>query len=206
MKRESPDMSQEKDLWRGGRKLIAGIDEVGRGAWAGPVVAASVVFGPDHTQLELVKDSKMLTSLQREKLYSKIVSECLDYGLGIVSHIVIDQIGIGQATKHAMQEAVTNLKNYPDYILVDAVNLDGYCDCDYQAIIKGDQKIYSISCASIIAKVNRDRQMSSLDEKYKHYKFELHKGYGTKIHQEALLEYGPCDLHRYSYRPIGKLI
>jgi len=206
MKTESPDMKQERALWGKGKRLIAGIDEVGRGAWAGPVVAASVIFKPDHQQLEMVKDSKMLNSSQREKLYQKIVTECLDYGLGIVSHNVIDKIGIGQATKQAMEEAISSLKKYPDFVLVDAVSLDGYCDCDYRAIIKGDQKIYSISCASIIAKVTRDQHMSALGEKYKHYHFDLHKGYGTKVHQDALLKHGPSDIHRYSYKPVGKLI
>lgn len=206
MKKIIPTMDMEKELWQSGERIVAGIDEVGRGAWAGPVVAAAIVLKPDHKQIDLVKDSKMLTSLQRARLNELIQASCVSYGVGVVDNMTIDQISIGKATKLAMQKAIEDLKSYPDYILVDAMDLDGYCDCRFSSIIKGDQKIYSISCASIVAKVARDNMMSKLDKKYELYYFDVHKGYGTKKHQQALNEYGPCDLHRYSYKPVGEML
>ncbi len=206
MKKIIPSLDYESELWQNGEKIVAGIDEVGRGAWAGPVVAAAVVFKPDHKQIDLVKDSKMLTPSQRARLNEQIQSSCKSYGIGVVDNVMIDQVNIGTATKLAMQKAIESLENYPDYILVDAMELDGYCNCRYQAVIKGDQIIYSISCASIVAKVARDNMMSKLDKKYEQYFFDVHKGYGTQKHQQALQEHGPCDLHRYSYKPVGRMI
>lgn len=201
-----PTLNLENELWQSGLLRVGGLDEVGRGAWAGPVVTAVVVFSKDHKQIPRIKDSKLLSAKQRQKLYEIIIEESLEFGVGIIGHKVIDQVGIGEATKLAAKDAVDMLKNPLDYLLVDAIDLSKHCQCECRAIVKGDQKIYSISCASIVAKVTRDNLMSSLGPDYENYSFNLHKGYGTKKHQEALEKYGPCDLHRYSYAPIKRYL
>jgi ribonuclease HII len=206
MKTVSPTLDLEKKLWSKGLAVVGGLDEVGRGAWAGPVVTAVVVLPRQHKQIDLVRDSKLLSAKQRQKLYDVIISEADDFGIGIIDHRVIDKVGIGESTKLAARDAVNMLKKPLDYLLVDAIDLSKHCNCQCRAIVKGDQKIYSISCASIVAKVTRDNLMSRLGPDYEKYCFDLHKGYGTKKHQDALCEYGPCDIHRYSYAPIKRYI
>jgi len=197
-------MDIEKKLWSQGFLNIGGIDEAGRGSWAGPVVAAVVVLPLKHKQNMQITDSKLVSAKNREKLYSEIIDFAVDYGVGIVSHEIIDKVGILTATKLAAKQAVESLKIKPDYLLTDALDLREYLDVKQEAFIKGDQKIYSISCASIIAKVSRDVIMKELDHEYGIYQFSKHKGYGTALHQELLNTFGPSNIHRKSYAPIKK--
>jgi ribonuclease HII len=199
-----PTLDKEKELWQRGIEYVGGVDEAGRGAWAGPVVAAVVILPKEHNQIENIRDSKLVTPKKRRELYHQILDFALDFGIGTASSSTIDEIGIAKATNLAYQEAIRMLSNKPEYLLIDAFKVEG--ECPQEAITKGDQKIYSISCASIIAKVYRDNLMENLDECYRIYEFSDHKGYGTKRHQELLAEYGPCDLHRFCYQPIRELI
>jgi ribonuclease HII len=181
---------------------VGGIDEAGRGAWAGPVVAAIVVLPKGHRRINGVHDSKLVKADDRRKLYERITERALDFGIGVVSHEVINQIGILEATKVAAFEALQMLKDQPGYLLTDYLKMEKYTDIPHDAIAFGDQKIYSISCASILAKVTRDNIMSSLGGLYKQYEFGRHKGYGTKRHQELLKIFGPSDIHRKNFQPI----
>ncbi|MDD5692961.1 MAG: ribonuclease HII [Patescibacteria group bacterium] len=201
-----PTLEEEQRLWSEGLSLIGGIDEAGRGSWAGPVVAAVVVLPKTVKKAKFVRDSKLLSPKKRGELYGTIIEQCSDFGVGIIGHKVIDKVGINEATKMAANDAINMLKTSPEYLLIDAIDLSKHCSINQKSIIKGDQKIYSISCASIIAKVTRDNLMSNLCEEYKKYEFYSHKGYGTKRHQELLAEYGPCNIHRFSYAPIRKYL
>ncbi len=201
-----PTLKRERELWAQDKISIGGIDEAGRGAWAGPVVAAVVVLTKQHKQHPEIADSKMLSWSRRAELYEFITDEALDFGIGIVSHQIIDEIGILNATKLAAKQAVEMLKSTPDYLLCDALDLSEQLKIEQEAIIKGDQKIYSISCASILAKVTRDNLMSSLASEYSCYEFAKHKGYGTKLHQENLRKYGVSNIHRVTYKPVRALL
>ncbi len=188
----------ENNLHSTGLKYIAGIDEAGRGPLAGPVVVGIAIMKPDSF-IEGVNDSKKLSEKKREQLYEQIISEAIDWAVGIVDQKEIDEINILNATKKALHMAISNLKVKPDRILVDALeHIDTY-GIPYTSIIKGDAKIYSISVASIIAKVTRDRIMQKYDEIYPEYGFSGHKGYGTAKHIQAIKEYGPCSLHRKTF-------
>lgn len=188
----------ENNLHSTGLKYIAGIDEAGRGPLAGPVVVGIAIMKPDSF-IEGVNDSKKLSEKKREQLYEQIISEAIDWAVGIVDQKEIDEINILNATKKALHMAISNLKVKPDRILVDALeHIDTY-GIPYTSIIKGDAKIYSISVASIIAKVTRDRIMQKYDEIYPEYGFSGHKGYGTAKHVQAIKEYGPCSLHRKTF-------
>jgi ribonuclease HII len=193
----------EADLSRRGYLYPAGVDEAGRGPLAGPVVAAAVVF-PNGLFIEGVRDSKQLTSLQREKLYQSIQSQAMDYGVGIVDHEVIDRINILQATRLAMRQAVLALKKPPDFLLIDAVDLPDMA-IPQLAIVKGDVLCHSIAAASILAKVTRDRLMLEYHQTYPQYNFFSHKGYGTEEHLKKLKEYGPCPIHRRSFKGVQEL-
>lgn len=188
----------ENNLHSTGLKYIAGIDEAGRGPLAGPVVVGIAIMKPDSF-IEGVNDSKKLSEKKREQLYEQIISEAIDWTVGIVDQKEIDEINILNATKKALHMAISNLKVKPDRILVDALeHIDTY-GIPYTSIIKGDAKIYSISVASIIAKITRDRIMQKYDEIYPEYGFSGHKGYGTAKHIQAIKEYGPCSLHRKTF-------
>ena len=188
----------ENNLHSTGLKYIAGIDEAGRGPLAGPVVVGIAIMKPDSF-IEGVNDSKKISEKKREQLYEQIISEAIDWTVGIVDQKEIDEINILNATKKALHMAISNLKVKPDRILVDALeHIDTY-GIPYTSIIKGDAKIYSISVASIIAKVTRDRIMQKYDEIYPEYGFSGHKGYGTAKHIQAIKEYGPCSLHRKTF-------
>lgn len=176
--------------------LIAGMDEVGRGPLAGPVVTACVVM-PYDKMIEGVYDSKRLTAKKRDELYDKILSTAIDYAITLESEKVIDEINILQATKKSMLHSYHSLKIKPDLLLVDAVNLD--VDCETKGIIKGDCTSYAIACASIIAKVYRDRMMEEYAKQYPVYDFASNKGYGTKKHIQALKQFGKCPIHRDSF-------
>lgn len=176
---------------------VCGIDEVGRGPFAGPVVACAVIL-PKDCNILYINDSKKLSEKRREELYDIIIKEAVAYGIGIKDNRRIDEINILQATYEAMREAINNLSVKPDVLLNDAVMIPGV-DIKQVPIIKGDAKSISIGAASIVAKVTRDRMMAEFDEKYPGYEFAKNKGYGTAAHIEGLKKYGPCEIHRRSF-------
>ena len=185
-------------------KLIVGVDEAGRGPLAGPVVAAACILSRAYINKE-INDSKQLSEKKREELFEIIKKDAVAYGVGIVSAEEIDKINIYEATKKAMKMAIDNLKHEYDLILTDAMPLKGF-DVEVVPIIKGDAKALPIAAASIIAKVTRDHMMNELGKKYPEYGFEVHKGYGTKKHMDALKKLGPIEgVHRYSYKPVMKV-
>lgn len=177
---------------------ICGIDEAGRGPLAGPVVVASVIM-PRNSMIEGVNDSKKVSEKKREELYEKILEEAISYGVGVIDQTEIDEINILEATKKGLTTSLKELTVKPDLILVDALKEIDTLGIPYQSIIKGDALCYSISAASIIAKVTRDRIMRGWDEIYPQYGFEKHKGYGTAAHIKAIKEYGLCPIHRRSF-------
>ena len=188
----------EEKLHETGLQYIAGIDEAGRGPLAGPVVVGIVIMKPESF-IEGVNDSKKVSEKRREKLYEQITEEAIDWSVGIVDEKEIDEINILNATKKALHMAIENLKIKPERILVDALEHIDTCGIPYTSIIKGDAKVYSISAASIIAKVTRDRIMKEYDEVYPQYGFAGHKGYGTAAHIHAIKEFGPCAIHRKTF-------
>lgn len=177
---------------------ICGIDEAGRGPLAGPVVVACAIM-PKDSMIEGVNDSKKISEKKREKIYEQIINEAISYSVGIIDEAKIDEINILQATKLGLTTAVKELKIKPDIILVDALTKIDTDGIPYRSIIKGDALSYSISAASIIAKVTRDRIMLGYDKVYPEYGFAKHKGYGTAMHMEAIREYGLCPIHRRSF-------
>lgn len=202
---QEPDLREEMALYAGGYRHIAGLDEAGRGSWAGPVVAGAVILPivqSDLVQrLEGVRDSKQLTPRQRERLYGIIRSTALAVGVGIVPPDMIDELGIVPATRRAMSLAIVQLTPPPDFLLVDFLNLPEL-SIPQRSITGGDALSLSIAAASIIAKVTRDRWMVKLDDHYPGYGFARHKGYGTRQHREALVRLGASPVHRLSYAPI----
>lgn len=176
---------------------ICGIDEVGRGPLAGPVVAAAVIL-PKDCNILYVNDSKKLSAKKREQLYDEIMEKAVAVGVGMASHEKIDEINILQATYEAMREAISHLSVQPDLLLNDAVTIPKV-EISQVPIIKGDEKSISIAAASIIAKVTRDRMMEAFDEIYPEYDFASNKGYGSQKHIEALKKYGMTDIHRRSF-------
>ncbi len=193
----------ERELIDSGVKLIAGVDEVGRGPLVGPVVTACVIL-PLNYKLDGLTDSKKISEKKRDMFFDIIKKDALGIGIGIVSEKKIDEINIYEATKVAMKEAISNCNIKPEHVLIDAMKLD--LDIPSTSIIKGDLLSLSISAASIIAKVTRDRMMYELDEKYPMYNFKKNKGYPTKDHLEAIKEYGIIDEHRKSYGPVKKYL
>ena len=188
----------EQELYNNNIQYICGIDEAGRGPLAGPVVVAAVIM-PKDSFIEGVNDSKKVSEKKREQLYDEIIENCIAYGVGIIDQIKIDEINILEATRLGVKEAVQELKQKPDIILVDALTKIDTGGVPYKSIIKGDAKEYSIACASIIAKVTRDRIMRKWDEVFPAYGFAKHKGYGTAEHRKILKEIGPCMLHRKTF-------
>lgn len=194
-----PNLSQEKELWSRGYKYVAGIDEAGRGAWAGPVVAAAAIL-TGREKVAGLRDSKLLTPSQRRRIFLELKNKII-WGVGVIAPAQIDSLNILVATRMAMKQAVANLACPPDFALVDAVRI-GDLQCRQRAVIKGDRKIMSIAAASIIAKVTRDDLLVKLHCSYPQYGFDVHKGYGTKLHREKLKLFGPCAIHRLSFRPL----
>ena len=190
--------SMEKELYEKGFEYICGIDEAGRGPLAGPVVVAGVIM-PKDSMIEGVNDSKKVSEKKREKLYDVILEEAISYSVAIIGQDVIDEINILNATKDGVTKVVEGLDVKHNLILVDALTHINTKGIPYDSIIKGDAKCYNISCASIIAKVTRDRIMREWDEIYPQYGFINHKGYGTAKHIQALKEYGPCPIHRKTF-------
>jgi ribonuclease HII len=184
---------------------IAGLDEAGRGALAGPVVAAAVILPLNNTIETLlygVNDSKQLSAKKRETLFELICQHALAYGIGQQPAAVIDAIGILPANKLAMQTAVTQLTPTPQFLLIDGRIHLPQLNIPQQSIIRGDSQSLSIAAASILAKVTRDRLMCQLDSQFPHYGFAQHKGYGTELHRAAIAQHGPCPQHRHSFAPI----
>ncbi len=230
--KKHPDFNEEMKLWRQGCKFVVGLDEVGRGPLAGPVVAGAVCVegaGPAFSlsaahaspfaslrRLSLkspprtlmgIKDSKKLTAKQREEWYKILTGHpYIKWGIGMVSEKVVDKINIFEATKLAMKKAIEALEIEPDYLLIDGnFTLEDLNLVSQKAIVRGDEKVFSCAAASIIAKVTRDRMMCHYAKKYPQYGFETHKGYGTRRHFEAIKKHGPCPIHRRSFSPIKAL-
>ena len=217
-----PTFRREKQLYKKGYRFVAGIDEVGRGPLAGPVIACAVVISlsrlkdkyctanlPDsfYKKNNNVRDSKCLTPLQRERLYKVLTNDKnINYAVGIVSEKIIDKINILKASLLAMKKAVENLEIKPDFLLLDGRWTIKNYPVSQTAIPNGDKYVFSIAVASIIAKVTRDRLLVRYDKKYPNYGFARHKGYGTKLHLEMLKKYGPCRLHRKSFRPVREMV
>lgn len=198
-----PDYSIEKEFQSKGYKIIAGVDEAGRGPLAGPVCAAAVIL-PDDCEIEGLNDSKKLSEKRREALYDVILQKAIAYDIQLVDNNIIDEINILNATMLAMTNAVNGLKVKPDFVIIDGNKVPEQLEIPSDSVVKGDAKSMSIAAASILAKVTRDRLMLSLCDKYPQYEFERHKGYGTKLHCEKLLQYGPCEIHRKTF--IGKIL
>lgn len=190
-------LEYEKSYRDKGYKFIAGVDEVGRGPLAGPVVTACVIMDLEHL-IDGVDDSKKLSEKRREELFDQILSHAISYKVSAVSESRIDEINILEATKECMKNSISGLTIAPDVVLVDAVNLEGV-NIELCPIVKGDAKSYNIACASILAKVTRDRLMCDMDNVYPGYNFKKHKGYGTKEHIEAIRTLGASPIHRKSF-------
>ena len=204
---KTPDMRQERALIRQGHALVAGIDEAGRGAWAGPVVAAAVILPGGAMRLAAlrgVRDSKLLTPTQREALFPTIPALAVAVGVGMASHVEIDTLGIVPATRLAMRRAVEQLETSPDALLIDALKLPDV-PLPQRSLFHADTLCLSVAAASIIAKVTRDHLMMELDTQYSGYGFARHKGYGTQIHQQALAQLGPSAVHRMTFEPVRVL-
>jgi ribonuclease HII len=202
-----PNLDEEDKLRSQGYEIIAGIDEVGRGALAGPVVAGAVIL-PHPASLPwfgLVRDSKELNSRKRESLFDLINNEAVAVGIGIVPPQVIDSVNILKATRLAMMQAVEKLSKQPSFLLIDRISLS-QCPIPQRGITRGDKLCLSIACASIIAKVTRDRMMEEFDKTYPGYGFAQHKGYGTGSHLSCLRELGPSPIHRLYFAPVRNLI
>lgn len=213
-----PNFSEEKKAWKKGFNFVAGLDEAGRGPLAGPVVAGVVIINKEFVlnkkglkDLFGIKDSKQLSEKDREKFYNIITKHSqIKWGVGKASEKIIDQINILNATKLAMTKALKDLakrfgqRNTAVFLLVDGnMILDNAID--YKSIVNGDQKVFSISAASIIAKVTRDRAMKKYHKKYSEYGFDKHKGYGTKLHIKNIKKFGPCKIHRKTFYPVSSL-
>lgn len=193
----------DREKSRQGRRLLAGVDEAGRGCWAGPVVAAAVIL-PDRWCPEGLDDSKALSAPQREAFFDQIQASALSWGACAVSAMEIDRTNILRATLRAMALSVARLDPQPDLVLVDGLQIPEIA-CPAEAVVKGDATSAAIAAASVVAKVLRDRVMTVWDRHYPGYGFASHKGYGARAHREALNRLGPCPLHRLSYRPLVRL-
>ncbi|WP_394707315.1 ribonuclease HII [uncultured Desulfobacter sp.] len=190
----------ENQAMLNGYKVIAGVDEAGRGPLAGPVVSAAVIL-PENFDVSGINDSKKLSEKKREALFPVIQKRAIAFGIGLADHKEIDQINILQASLLSMKRAVEALSVTPDYLLVDG-KFNIACTIDQRSVIKGDALSLSIAAASILAKVTRDRIMADLDLQYPEYGFKRHKGYPTKAHKDAILTHGPCPVHRRSFKGV----
>ena len=203
-----PDIQLEEKLWKEGYSIVVGIDEAGRGPWAGPVSAGAVAIGPDTKIVDIVRDSKKMNEKNRNEAFDLIKENWLGWGNGLVSAKEIDEMGIQQAVLKAMTIALRGVEEMvgsrADYLIVDGTNVEIINGYRMDKIKQGDLNHYSIACGSVLAKVERDRLMLQYHEEYPEYGFDHHVGYGTKMHSEALERYGVCDIHRRSYKPVAK--
>jgi ribonuclease HII len=205
-----PNFQEEKKLWKRRIKRVAGIDEAGRGPLAGPVVAGAVILDSRFKikNLREVNDSKKLSAKKREELFDLITkNKNIEWGIGIVSEKVIDKINIKNAAELAMEKATKQLKKKSDFLIIDGNSLKNSKLKSYnlKLIVKADAKVFSVAAASILAKVTRDRIMQKYHKKYPQYRFDLHKGYGTKLHLTMLKKHGPCPIHRKSFSPVANM-
>ena len=209
-----PTLAAELTLARAGRRVVAGLDEVGRGALAGPIVAAAVALPPvaDEAaaadlagELAGVRDSKRLTPAQRQRLAARVRGVAAATGLAVVPEAVIDALGVGPANRLALRLALADLPAPPDHALIDAVRLPAL-PCDQAAVVRGDSRCLSIAAASVLAKVTRDDLMDGQAARYPVYGFERHKGYATAEHLAALAAHGPSPLHRRNFAPVREMI
>ena len=187
----------ENEIYDSGVSLICGVDEAGRGPLAGPVCAAAVIL-PRNIEIVGLNDSKKLSEKSREKLYDEICEKAMSFGIAFASVEEIEELNILNAAMLAMNKAIAQLEPQPELALIDG-NRSSAIEINSRCVIKGDAKCADIAASSILAKVTRDRYMLEMAEKYPEYHFERHKGYGTKLHYEALREYGPCEIHRPSF-------
>ena len=194
----------ENDLLKRGYKYICGCDEAGRGPLAGPVYAAACILDPSYT-IEGLNDSKQLTEKKRDKLFDEIKAHALAYSIISIDNNTIDKINILEASRKGMEDAIKELSIKPDYILTDYMDLY-HTKIDYLKLAHGDALSASIAAASILAKVSRDRYMVDISKKYPEYGFDVHKGYGTKAHLDALKKYGASPLHRKSFKPVKEVL
>ncbi|MEW5872004.1 MAG: ribonuclease HII [Chloroflexota bacterium] len=204
---DAPDLSFESTLWQAGTQFVAGIDEAGRGAWAGPVAAAALVLPADPSiamQLSGVRDSKEMKPAEREYWAGQLVKLALAYGVGFASPAEIDELGIVPATRLASQRALAGLNIPVQHLLLDFLQLPDLALAQ-TPLVKGDARSLSIAGASVLAKTSRDARMCALDVQYPDYGFAAHKGYGTARHRAALLRLGPCPVHRRSFRPVSEI-
>jgi ribonuclease HII len=201
-----PHFREEQALFSLGYRRIAGLDEAGRGALAGPVVAAAVILPPEHDfpWVPMVRDSKLLKENVRQIVFDSMHEYKIEIGIGVVGPDVIDAINILNATRRAMKLALEELSEPPGYLLIDAVRLRNM-PVPQKAIIRGDLTVLSIACASVAAKVTRDHIMLELDERYPGYEFCRHKGYGTRLHMDCLRRNGASHIHRMTYSPLRDL-
>ena len=204
MKNYEEELSRQQAMWEyekksysNGYSLVAGVDEAGRGPLAGPVFAACVIL-PKDCIIDGINDSKKLSEKKRELLFDEICQKAISYSIASVDEKKIDEVNILNATHIAMNKAVEGMKIPPDYVLIDGNSIKNM-KTPHETIVKGDQKSISIAAASILAKVSRDRYILKLSEKYPQYGFEKHKGYGTKLHTDAILKYGPSPIHRKTF-------
>jgi ribonuclease HII len=204
MAKTKPKRDEERALWKQGHVLIAGVDEAGKGSWAGPVVAGAVIL-PVNFAPKIINDSKQLSTKQREQMFVYITHHAIAWAVGVVSAKEIDQKGISEANKKALLLALKKLHVRPQAVLVDAVKLQ-YGKKPTKAIIKGDAKEVAIAAASIVAKVVRDALMTGQHRLYPHYAFHEHKGYGTAKHEQLLKRHGPSPIHRRSFQPVKRLV
>ena len=194
----------EREAEHSGYRSVAGVDEAGRGPLAGPVVAAAVVLPPELS-LPGLRDSKKMSPALREILYDQIIEKCTGFGIGQVDERTIDEINILQAALLAMKKAVEQLPAPADMLLIDG-NRGIECDTDQKTIIGGDDASLSIAAASVLAKVTRDRLMERYHEQYPQYEFSRHKGYGTRLHRERIQQYGPCPIHRKTFKGVAEYL
>ena len=203
--KQLPTLQYELSLWQSGFLAVAGIDEAGRGCWAGPVTAGAVILPVDPAILDRlsgVRDSKLMSPAERDAMFDLIPEEVRAWATGEADNEEIDRLGILNATRLAMKRAIDALAVRPDHLLIDYVRIHDVT-IPQIGIPHGDMVSLSIAAASVMAKVTRDREMEAIAEQYPQYGFEKHKGYGTKQHQEALARFGPSPLHRMSFKPIA---
>jgi len=204
-----PTIREELKLFKKGYRIIAGLDEVGRGSIAGPVAAAAVIIPWPYRcpWFKEVRDSKKLSFQKREEIFNQLKKYPeIKWAVGYVSSSLVDKYNILSATKMAMISALKKLLIFPEYLLIDGGFVLDNIFIKQKVINKGDEKVFSIALASVIAKVSRDRLMKKYHRKYPQYRFDLHKGYATRLHLKRLYQYGPCQIHRKSFRPVTETI